>query len=94
MITFTGYVPDKNLKKLFVSSTLVVLPYTVATGTSGVIHLAASFGKPIIASDLPEIRETAEEENLELILFPKNDKESLKKAIKRLLKNKELQKKC
>jgi glycosyltransferase involved in cell wall biosynthesis len=91
-ITFTGYVPEEKLSKLFLSSTFLVLPYTTATGTSGVIHLAASYGKPVIISDLPEIRETAKEEKLKLILVPKNDERALANAIKNLLKNKKLQK--
>jgi glycosyltransferase involved in cell wall biosynthesis len=91
-ITFTGYVPEEKLGRLFSSSTFLVLPYTTATGTSGVVHLAASYGKPVIISDLPEVRETAKEEELRLILVPKNDKKAFERAIKTLLKNKKLQK--
>jgi glycosyltransferase involved in cell wall biosynthesis len=58
---FTGYVPEEDLDKIFLSSTLVVLPYSTATGSSGIIHLAASYGKPVIVTDLPEMREIMKE---------------------------------
>jgi glycosyltransferase involved in cell wall biosynthesis len=92
-IIFTGYVPENKLQTLFTSSTVIVLPYATATGTSGVVHLAISYGKPIIVSDLPEIREPMKEENLELILVPKNDKKALRKAIWKVLINENLQRK-
>jgi len=89
-VFFTGYVPEENLDKIFLSSTVIVLVYGTATGSSGVIHLAASYGKPVIVTDLPEIRETMEEEGLSLILV-QNDKEYLKLAIQKLIDNKKLQ---
>jgi len=91
-VFFTGYVPENSLDKIFLSSTVIVLHYATATGTSGVVHLAASYGKPVIISDLPEIREIMKEEKLSLILVPKNDREALKLAIQRIIANKKLQK--
>ena len=89
-ITYTGYVPDEKLDDLFKSATIVVLPYMAAIGTSGVIHLAASYGKPVIISDIPNIRKTMEEEGLKLILFKKTSRESLKSALQKLLADKKL----
>jgi glycosyltransferase involved in cell wall biosynthesis len=90
-ILFTGYISPEELDKVFLPSTVVVLPYTAATGTSGVIHLAASYGKPIIASDLPEIRETAEDEGFSVSFIPVNDKEALKLSIERIIRSRKLQ---
>jgi len=84
-IEFTGYVPENQIKDVFGKSSVVVLPYTTALGTSAVVHLAASYGKPIIITDLPESRDITDEIGLELLLFPKNDKEALKNEIRSLL---------
>ncbi len=60
-ILFTGYVPEEQLQALFEKSNAVILPYHTCTGTSGVAHLASSYGTPIVATDLPEFRELARE---------------------------------
>ncbi|MDT7858487.1 MAG: glycosyltransferase [Candidatus Aenigmarchaeota archaeon] len=89
-IKFLGYIPNRKLSSLFSSSSLIVLPYLVSTGTSGVVHLAVSYGKPIIVSKLPDIEATVREEGYKIIFVRKNDKVALRKAIERLLKNKKL----
>ncbi len=63
-ITFTGYVPQDRLHDLFMSSTVVVLPYLTSTGCSGVFHLACGFAKPVVMSDLPDFRKMLEEEGI------------------------------
>ena len=60
-VLFTGYVPEEQLQALFEKSNAVILPYHTCTGTSGVAHLASSYGTPIVATDLPEFRELAKE---------------------------------
>lgn len=82
-IKFTGYVDEKELPKLFQEAFVVVLPYLTATGTSGVFHLACGFGKPIVASDLPEMRELLRM-GASAILVPPGDVEGFCKAILKL----------
>jgi glycosyltransferase involved in cell wall biosynthesis len=89
-IKFIGYIPNNKLSKLFLSSSLIVLPYLISTGTSGVVHLAVSFGKPVIISRLHDVEATAWEEGYKLLLVKKNNKAELKKAIEKLLRNKKL----
>lgn len=60
-IYYIGYLENGKLPKLLKNIGLIVLPYKACTGTSGVVHLLAAFGKPMIASDLPEFRELARE---------------------------------
>jgi glycosyltransferase involved in cell wall biosynthesis len=60
-VLFTGYVPEEQLQALFEKANAVILPYHTCTGTSGVAHLASSYGTPIVATDLPEFRELARE---------------------------------
>jgi len=88
-IKYLGYVPEEDVPAVFKEAFMVVLPYLTATGTSGVFHLACGFGKPIIVSDLPEIRELIKE-GASAIIVPPGDAEELKKAILMLLDNQHL----
>lgn len=87
-VQFLGYIEDERLEELFSTSDIVVLPYLTATGTSGVFHIACGFGKPIVASDLPEIRELVEE-GASALLVPPGNPSALKEAIKHLLRDPE-----
>jgi glycosyltransferase involved in cell wall biosynthesis len=87
-VDFTGYVPEKDLCKVFGMADVVVTPYLLATGTSGVFHLACGFGKPVVSSNLPEIRELLSD-GASALLVPPNDADALKDAILKILNNKE-----
>jgi len=82
-VDFVGYVDERKLAVLFERAFAVVLPYLAATGTSGVFHLVCAFGKPIVASDLPEIRELVRE-GAPAVLVQPNHVEGFRKAILRL----------
>ena len=88
-VVFTGYVPEKDLCGVFGMADVVVTPYVLATGTSGVFHLACGFGKPIVSSGLPEIRELFAD-GASALLVPPGDTEALKNAILKVLTNKEI----
>ena len=88
-VAFLGYVEENDLPGVFEKADVVVLPYLTATGTSGVFHLACGFGKAIIASDLPELRELIAE-GASAILVPPGDVKALKDAILSVIDNKEL----
>ncbi len=52
-----GYIPDKEIEPYFAACDLVVLPYESAT-QSGIVQIAYSFEKPVIATDvggLPDV---------------------------------------
>lgn len=55
------YLNEAEMPKIFNRAIAIVLPYETATGTSGVFHLASSFGVPAVATDLPEFREIEKE---------------------------------
>ena len=86
---FLGYVPEVSVAKVFDSADVVVLPYLAATGTSGVFHLACGFGKPIVASALPEIKELVGQKSFAL-LVPPGDSNALRAAITRVLYSEDL----
>lgn len=91
-VEFTGYVDERDIPALFKEASIVVLPYLSCLGNSGVFNMACSYGKPIIASDLPEFRELISM-GASAVLVPPNDSTMLSKAILALLSNQELMKK-
>lgn len=84
-IHWLGYVPEHELPQIFSRAKLVVLPSIATTGSSSVLYRAAAFGRAIIASDLPELRAIANEENLWIEFFPSGDDFSLGITLERLL---------
>jgi len=56
-VEYLGYVEYKDLHNIFCRTIAVVLPYSTATGSSGVFHLASGWGIPVVATDLVEFRE-------------------------------------
>ena len=76
-ICFLGYVPEESIADLFREASLAVMPYTSSAGSSGVAHLAAQYGVPVIASDIPDFREIAEHEGIAIRFFTPGDADSL-----------------
>ena len=55
-VHFTGYVPEAAIAELYRAASLLVLPYSSATGASGVAHLACEYGLPLVSADIPDFR--------------------------------------
>jgi glycosyltransferase involved in cell wall biosynthesis len=85
------YVAEEELQDLFISCVAVILPYSASTWSSGVFTLASTYGRPVIASDLPDFIELRNE-GAGIILFPTQDKAALTKAMDLIVNNRELQK--
>jgi glycosyltransferase involved in cell wall biosynthesis len=90
-IQFVGYVPEEKIRPLFQSTTVAVMPYTSSAGSSGVAHLACAYGVPIIASDIADFRQLAEEEGLAIEFFEPGNVNSLAAKMSVLLMNPERQ---
>ncbi|HKW19106.1 MAG TPA: glycosyltransferase [Terriglobales bacterium] len=90
-IIFRGYVAEQDIPQLLQSSTVAVLPYTSSAGSSGIAHLACTYGVPIIASDIPDFRRLAEEEGLAIDFFRPGDTIALAEHLVCLLENHERQ---
>ena len=90
-IDFIGYVEEEKIRDIFGQSSFMVMPYTSATGASGVAHLAAQHGVPIICSDIADFREMAENEGLAIKFYPIGNKEALAQQMIDLLQNGEEQ---
>jgi glycosyltransferase involved in cell wall biosynthesis len=74
-----GFVEDRDVAQHFVDADIVVLPYSEAS-QSGVLHLAATFGKPIVATDVGELRATVEPNGIGVVV-PPDDPAALAQAI-------------
>jgi glycosyltransferase involved in cell wall biosynthesis len=68
-IRFLGYVAEDAIPDLFREASLAVMPYTSSAGSSGVAHLAAQYGVPVIASDIRDFHEVAEHEGIAIRFF-------------------------
>jgi glycosyltransferase involved in cell wall biosynthesis len=90
-IRFTGYVAEEQIPELFRSASVMVMPYSSATGSSGVAHLACEYGVPIISANIPDFREMAEDEGLALLFYETGDPLSLAERLIELLQDRELQ---
>jgi glycosyltransferase involved in cell wall biosynthesis len=90
-VEFMGYIPEEQLPELFSTSSVMVLPYTSATGASGVAHLGAQYGVPIVSSDIAEFREMCDNEGLAIRFFPVGDKNAMATQIVELLQSEEEQ---
>jgi glycosyltransferase involved in cell wall biosynthesis len=88
-IEFTGYVPEEDIPETFGTASLLVLPYTSAAGSSGVAHLAAQHGVPIVSADVPDFREMCENEGLAIKFYPVGNKAELARQIMALLQSEE-----
>lgn len=90
-VIFTGYVAEEDIPQLFQSSSVAVLPYTSSAGSSGIAHLACTYGVPIVASDIPDFRRLADEEGLAIDFFPPGKTNELARHLTDLLQNRERQ---
>ena len=86
VVAFTGFVPDEDLIPLIRAARTIVLPYTNVS-QSGVGNLALAAGTPVIASDLPGLREPLQDGAL---YFPTGDVGALADALDRILTDDEL----
>jgi glycosyltransferase involved in cell wall biosynthesis len=90
-IEFRGYVPEKAIPELYRSTSVLVLPYDSATGSSGPAHQACEFGVPIVCADIDDFREMAVGEGMAIRFYAKGDAADLAKQFIALLKSPELQ---
>lgn len=91
-IQFIGYVAEEDIPELFRDSSVLVMPYSSATGSSGVAHLAAEYGLPIICADIPDFHEMADDEGLGILFYQTGSEQSLADQICGLLNSPEMMK--
>jgi glycosyltransferase involved in cell wall biosynthesis len=90
-IEFRGYVPEEAIPDLFQTTSVVVMPYDSATGSSGPAHQACEFGVPIVSADLPDFRTMAEDEHMAVRFYKIGDPDGLAEQLITILQSRELQ---
>ena len=89
-LCFLGYIEEEEVEPLFKSSSVVVFPYTSTTGSSGPLHQAGAFGRPVIVPELGDFIGLIEEEGFVGLPFDPSSMESLRAAIEQILSDDEL----
>lgn len=90
-LRWLGAQPEAEVRALFDAARVVVLPYLATTGASSVLSRAAAHGRPAVASDLPELRATAQEAGLRVVWTPAGDAQALAQALGDLMADPERQ---
>lgn len=88
-VAMRGYVPEEDIPELFSSASVMVMPYSSATGSSGVAHQACQFGVPIVCADIPDFFDMAVEEHIAMEYFRRGDSEALAEKLLNLLRDEE-----
>jgi glycosyltransferase involved in cell wall biosynthesis len=68
-IDFLGYVPQKDVAKLFRASSLLIMPYDSSTGSSGPAHQACEYGIPIVCADINDFRCMAADDDMAILFY-------------------------
>jgi len=85
---YNRFIPDNEAAALFQRASIVVLPYTDGS-QSGIISIAGSFKKPVVATDVGNFPEMVKDGTTGFIVPPK-DVNALAEAIIELLNNDKL----
>lgn len=72
-IEFRGYVPEEDVPELFRTTSILVLPYDSATGSSGPAHQACEYGVPIVSADIGDFRDMAADEDMAISFYKTGD---------------------
>ncbi len=78
-----GYVPMADVPALFRAARVVVVPY-VSASQSGVVHLAQTFARPVVATEVGDIPDVVTDGETG-VLVPPRDPEALARGLEALL---------
>ena len=90
-IDFRGYVPEEAIPELYQTTSVVVMPYDSATGSSGPAHQACEYGVPIVCADISDFREMAIEEDMAILFHKVGDADDLALQLSTILQSPELE---
>jgi glycosyltransferase involved in cell wall biosynthesis len=90
-VEFRGYVPEEAIPDLFRISTIVVMPYDSATGSSGPAHQACEYGVPIVCADIDDFQNMATDEEMAVNFYKVGDPADLANQITSILESPEQQ---
>ena len=88
---FRGYVPEEAIPELFRTTSVLVMPYDSATGSSGPAHQACEYGIPIVCADIGDFRGMAEDEGMAIRFYDRSDAAGLAEQLVTVLQSPGLQ---
>ncbi|MGH9616597.1 MAG: glycosyltransferase [Acidobacteriaceae bacterium] len=86
-IEFRGYIPRQDVAELFRTSSVLVMPYDSATGSSGPAHQACEYGLPIVCADIPDFQEMAADEDMAVSFYKKGNASDLAERLTAILRS-------
>ena len=89
-VSFLGYIEEVDVEPLFESSSVVVFPYTSTTGSSGPLHQAGAFGRPVIVPEVGDFIGLLKDEGFAGVPFDPASTDSLLAALHAVLSNGQL----
>lgn len=90
-IEFRGYVSEDEIPELFQSTSVLVLPYDSATGSSGPAHQACEYGVPIVCADIKDFRGMVTDEGMGVRFYKVGDHKDLASQLIRILRSSDLE---
>jgi glycosyltransferase involved in cell wall biosynthesis len=90
-IEFRGYVAEEDIPELFQSTSVLVLPYDSATGSSGPAHQACEYGIPIVCAAIDDFRDMATDEDMAVRFYEIGNAADLADQLIQVLESPELQ---
>jgi glycosyltransferase involved in cell wall biosynthesis len=90
-VEFRGYVPEEAIPDLFRTTSVVVMPYDSATGSSGPAHQACEYGVPIVCADLVDFRGMVADEDMAVSFYKVGDAVDLADKLVAILESPEQQ---
>ncbi|HSY64002.1 MAG TPA: glycosyltransferase [Terriglobales bacterium] len=90
-VEFRGYVPEEAIPELYSTTSVVVMPYDSATGSSGPAHQACEYGVPIVSADIADFRDMASDEDMAVRFFKRGNAADLAYQLTSILQSEEQQ---
>lgn len=90
-VEFRGYVPEEAIPQLFSTTSVVVMPYDSATGSSGPAHQACEYGVPIVCADIADFRDMAADEDMAVNFYKVRNADDLANQLTTILQSTEQQ---
>ena len=90
-VEFRGYVPEEAIPELYSTTSVVVMPYDSATGSSGPAHQACEYGVPIVCADIADFRDMASDEDMAVRFFERGNAADLADQLTGILQSEEQQ---
>lgn len=88
-VRFLGYLEEDRMHEAFRSAHVAVLPYLSSGGPSGVAHIAARFGLPLVMARIDDLVRLAEEEGLAIETFDPGSSEDMARSLVALARDPE-----